>query len=447
LDQLALTRPTIAHKGVVVATIEAIIAREILDSRGNPTVEVEVGLDDGTVARAAVPSGASTGAFEAHERRDGGSRYGGKGVLEAVTAIEDEIAPEVLGFDAAEQRLVDLAMIELDGTPTKARLGANAILGVSLAVAKAAADSADLPLFRYLGGPNAHVLPVPMMNIINGGSHADTSVDIQEFMIAPIGAPTFAEALRMGAEVYHSLKSVLKGRGLATGLGDEGGFAPDLPSNRAALELIVEAIEGAGLQPGIDIALALDAAATEFYSTEKSAYVFENSDRSAEWMTAYYETLISEFPIVSLEDPLSEDDWAGWKHLTDEIGGRVQIVGDDLFVTNPERLVRGIAEGSANALLVKVNQIGSLTETLDAVALAHTNGFKSMMSHRSGETEDTTIADLVVATNGGQIKSGAPARSERVAKYNQLLRIEEELDDAAVYAGRSAFPRLNFGIN
>jgi enolase len=430
-----------------VATIEAIIAREILDSRGNPTVEVEVGLDDGTVARAAVPSGASTGAFEAHERRDGGSRYGGKGVLEAVTAIEDEIAPEVLGFDAAEQRLVDLAMIELDGTPTKARLGANAILGVSLAVAKAAADSADLPLFRYLGGPNAHVLPVPMMNIINGGSHADTSVDIQEFMIAPIGAPTFAEALRMGAEVYHSLKSVLKGRGLATGLGDEGGFAPDLPSNRAALELIVEAIEGAGLQPGIDIALALDAAATEFYSTEKSAYVFENSDRSAEWMTAYYETLISEFPIVSLEDPLSEDDWAGWKHLTDEIGGRVQIVGDDLFVTNPERLVRGIAEGSANALLVKVNQIGSLTETLDAVALAHTNGFKSMMSHRSGETEDTTIADLVVATNGGQIKSGAPARSERVAKYNQLLRIEEELDDAAVYAGRSAFPRLNFGIN
>jgi len=430
-----------------VASIEAIIAREILDSRGNPTIEVEVGLDDGTVARAAVPSGASTGAFEAHERRDGGTRYGGKGVLEAVAAVEDEIAPEILGFDASEQRLVDMAMLELDGTPTKSRLGANAILGVSLAVARAAADSAELPLFRYLGGPNAHVLPVPMMNIINGGSHADTSVDIQEFMIAPIGAPTFAEALRLGAEVYHSLKSVLKGRGLATGLGDEGGFAPDLPSNRAALELIVEAIEGAGLQPGVDIALALDAAATEFYSTEKSAYIFENSDRSAEWMTAYYETLISEFPIVSLEDPLSEDDWAGWKHLTDEIGGRVQIVGDDLFVTNPERIVRGIAEGSANALLVKVNQIGSLTETLDAVALAHNNGFKSMMSHRSGETEDTTIADLVVATNGGQIKSGAPARSERVAKYNQLLRIEDELDDAAVYAGRSAFPRLNFGLN
>jgi enolase len=318
---------------------------------------------------------------------------------------------------------------------------------VSLAVAKAAADSADLPLFRYLGGPNAHVLPVPMMNIINGGSHADTSVDIQEFMIAPIGAPTFAEALRMGAEVYHSLKSVLKGRGLATGLGDEGGFAPDLPSNRAALELIVEAISAAGLEPGVDIALALDAAATEFYSTDKAVYVFENADRSSEWMTGYYESLLAEFPIVSIEDPLSEDDWAGWKHLTDEIGGRVQIVGDDLFVTNPERLVRGIAEGSANALLVKVNQIGSLTETLDAVALAHTNGFKSMMSHRSGETEDTTIADLVVATNGGQIKSGAPARSERVAKYNQLMRIEEELDDAAVYAGRSAFPRLNLGIN
>ena len=430
-----------------MATIEAIIAREILDSRGNPTVEVEVGLDDGSVARAAVPSGASTGAFEAHERRDGGSRYGGKGVLEAVAAVEDEIAPEILGFEASEQRLVDMAMLELDGTPTKSRLGANAILGVSLAVARAAADSAELPLFRYVGGPNAHTLPVPMMNILNGGAHADTGVDIQEFMIAPIGAATFAEALRQGAEVYHSLKSVLKGRGLATGLGDEGGFAPDLPTNRAALELIVEAINATGLQPGVDIALALDVAATEFYSTDKGAYVFEGSDRSAEWMTGYYESLLAEFPLVSIEDPLSEEDWAGWKHLTDTIGGNVQIVGDDLFVTNPERLARGIGEDIANALLVKVNQIGSLTETLDAVTLAQTNGYKAMMSHRSGETEDTTIADLAVATNCGQIKTGAPARSERVAKYNQLLRIEEELDDAAVYAGRSAFPRLNYGIN
>ena len=423
-----------------MALIESIIAREILDSRGNPTVEVEILLDDDTVARAAVPSGASTGAFEASERRDGGDRYLGKGVLEAVAAVEDEIAPEMIGLDAADQRLIDQAMIDLDGTPNKARLGANAILGVSLAVAKAAALSAELPLFRYVGGPNAHLLPVPMMNILNGGAHADTGVDIQEFMIAPIGATTFSEALRQGAEVYHSLKSVLKKQGLSTGLGDEGGFAPELANNRAALELIATAIEGAGLKVGIDIALALDVASTEFF--ENGSYQFEGAARSAEWMTGYYESLLAEFPLVSIEDPLAEDDWAGYVHLTDAIGDTVQVVGDDLFVTNPERLARGIAEGAANALLVKVNQIGSLTETLDAVALATRSGYASMMSHRSGETEDTTIADLAVATNCGQIKTGAPARSERVAKYNQLLRIEEELDDAARYAGAAAFPRF-----
>ena len=423
-----------------MALIESLIAREILDSRGNPTVEVEILLDDDTVARAAVPSGASTGAFEASERRDGGDRYLGKGVLEAVAAVEDEIAPEIIGLDAADQRLIDQVMIDLDGTPNKARLGANAILGVSLAVAKAAALSAELPLFRYVGGPNAHLLPVPMMNILNGGAHADTGVDIQEFMIAPIGATTFSEALRQGAEVYHSLKSVLKKQGLSTGLGDEGGFAPELANNRAALELIATAIEGAGLKVGSDIALALDVASTEFY--ENGSYQFEGASRSAEWMTGYYESLLAEFPLVSIEDPLAEDDWAGYVHLTDAIGANVQVVGDDLFVTNPERLARGIAEGAANALLVKVNQIGSLTETLDAVALATRSGYASMMSHRSGETEDTTIADLAVATNCGQIKTGAPARSERVAKYNQLLRIEEELDDAARYAGASAFPRF-----
>ena len=422
-----------------MAIIEAVIAREILDSRGNPTVEVEIGLSDGSVARAAVPSGASTGAFEAVELRDGGDRYGGKGVLQAVEAVEGEIADEVVGYDAVEQRLIDQAMIDLDGTPGKSRLGANAILGVSLAVARAAADSADLPLFRYVGGPNAFLLPVPMMNILNGGAHADTDVDIQEFMIAPIGAASFSEALRTGAEVYHALKAVLKKSGYATGLGDEGGFAPSLPSNRAALELIGEAVESAGLVLGRDIALALDVAATEFHSEE--GYLFEGAQRSAEWMTAYYESLVADFPLVSIEDPLSEDDWAGWRHITDAIGDRVQIVGDDLFVTNPERLSRGIAEGTANALLVKVNQIGTLTETLDAVSLAQRNGYRCMMSHRSGETEDTTIADLAVATNCGQIKTGAPARSERVAKYNQLLRIEEELDDAARYAGAAAFPR------
>ena len=423
-----------------MASIDAVIAREILDSRGNPTVEVEVGLDDGTVARAAVPSGASTGAFEAVELRDGGDRYGGKGVERAVLADEDEIGPEVLGFDAAEQRLVDQVMIDLDGTPNKERLGANAILGVSLAVAKAAADSAGLPLFRYVGGPNGHVLPVPMMNILNGGAHADSDVDIQEFMIAPIGAESFHEALRWGAEVYHSLKSVLKKEGLATGLGDEGGFAPNLPSNRAALDLIARAIEQAGYTVGTDIALALDVAASEFYSD--GVYTFEGQSKTAEEMSAYYASLVADYPLVSIEDPLNEDDWAGWKTLTDDIGAKVQLVGDDLFVTNPERLARGIESGTANALLVKVNQIGTLTETLDAVNLAHRSGYRCMMSHRSGETEDVTIADLAVATDCGQIKTGAPARSERVAKYNQLLRIEEELDDAARYAGRGAFPRF-----
>jgi enolase len=425
-----------------VSSIDAVHAREILDSRGNPTVEVEVLLDDGSEARAAVPSGASTGQFEAVELRDGGERFNGKGVEKAVLGVLDEIAPELLGYDADDQRLIDQALIDLDGTPDKSRLGANAILGVSLAVAKAAAKTANLPLFRYVGGPNAHLLPVPMMNILNGGAHADTSVDIQEFMIAPIGAPTFSEAVRWGAETYHALKSVLKGRGLATGLGDEGGFAPELPSNRDALDLILEAIKSAGFRPGTDIALALDVAATEFHTD--GTYDFEGGKRSAEEMAAYYGELLDAYPLVSIEDPLSEEDWAGWKALTGAVGDRVQIVGDDLFVTNPERLQRGIDAGSANALLVKVNQIGTLTETLDAVALAQSNGFRCMMSHRSGETEDTTIADLAVATNCGQIKTGAPARSDRVAKYNQLLRIEELLDDAARYAGAAAFPRFRW---
>ena len=424
-----------------MASIEAVGAREILDSRGNPTIEVEVALDDGTIARAGVPSGASTGAFEAAERRDGDSgRYGGKGVEKAVLAVLDDLGPALLGLDASEQRLVDQAMIDLDGTDNKAKIGANAILGVSLAVARAAAESAQLPLFRYVGGPNAHVLPVPMMNIINGGAHADSGVDVQEFMIAPIGAETFREALRWGAEIYHALKSVLKEKGLATGLGDEGGFAPDLPSTAAALDLIAVAVDRAGFTLGTDIGLALDVAATEFHTD--GSYRFEGAERSAQWMTTFYEGLLGQYPLVSIEDPLSEDDWDGWGQLMGSIGGRVQIVGDDLFVTNPTRLQRGIDAASANALLVKVNQIGTLTETLDAVDLAHRNGFRCMMSHRSGETEDTTIADLAVATNCGQIKTGAPARSERVAKYNQLLRIEEELDDAARYAGRGAFPRF-----
>lgn len=422
-------------------SIDVVVAREILDSRGNPTVEVEVGLDDGSTGRAAVPSGASTGAFEALELRDGdANRYGGKGVEKAVLAVIEQIGPELVGYDATEQRLIDQAMFDLDATPDKSSLGANAILGVSLAVAHAASEASDLPLFRYLGGPNAHLLPVPMMNILNGGSHADSNVDIQEFMIAPIGAESFSEAVRWGAEVYHTLKKVLKQRGLSTGLGDEGGFAPNLDSNRAALDLIVEAIKEAGYVPGRDVALALDCAASEFYKDGK--YLFEGQERSAAQMTEYYEELVAAYPLVSIEDPLFEDDWAGWQVITEKIGAKVQLVGDDLFVTNPERLARGIEEGSANALLVKVNQIGSLTETLDAVELAQRNGFKCMMSHRSGETEDVTIADLAVAINCGQIKSGAPARTDRVAKYNQLLRIEEILDDAAVYAGRSAFPRF-----
>ena len=424
-----------------VALIENVHAREILDSRGNPTLEVEILLEDGASARAAVPSGASTGAFEAVELRDGDKgRYGGKGVEKAVDNVNDIIAPEIIGFDAADQRGLDQLMIELDGTPNKGKLGANAILGVSLAAAQASAESAGLDLFQYVGGPNAHVLPVPMMNILNGGSHADSNVDIQEFMIAPLGAPSVREALRWGAEVYHTLKGVVKDRGLSTGLGDEGGFAPNLDSNAEALDLIVSAIEKAGFKPGEDVALALDVASSEFF--KDGLYQFEGEGRSTEYMVEYYEKLISNYPLVSIEDPLDEDQWDAWKALTSEIGGRVQLVGDDLFVTNPARLKKGIELGAANALLVKVNQIGSLTETLDAVEEAHRNGYRSMTSHRSGETEDTTIADLAVATNSGQIKTGAPARSERVAKYNQLLRIEEQLGEAAVYAGRSAFPRF-----
>lgn len=424
-----------------MAVITAVHARQILDSRGNPTVEVEVLLEDGAFARAAVPSGASTGEWEAVERRDGDkSVYLGKGVLGAVKSVIEEISEEIIGIDAADQRTVDATMIALDGTNNKGKLGANAILGVSLVVAKAAAESADLPLYKYLGGPNAHVLPVPMMNILNGGSHADSNVDIQEFMIAPIGFENYSDALRAGVEVYHSLKSVLHDRGLSTGLGDEGGFAPNLESNAAALDLIIEAIEKAGYKPGEQVALALDVASSEFYND--GAYDFEGQKKSAEEMSAYYADLVAKYPLVSIEDPLDENDWAGYKTLTEQIGDKVQIVGDDLFVTNPERLEKGINEGAANALLVKVNQIGSLTETLDAMELAQRNEYRCMVSHRSGETEDVTIADLAVATNAGQIKTGAPARSERVAKYNQLLRIEEELGDAAVYAGKSAFPRF-----
>jgi len=424
-----------------VASIEAVGAREILDSRGNPTVEVEVALDDGTISRAAVPSGASTGAFEAVELRDGDKdRYGGKGVTKAVLAVLDEIGPALIGFDAHEQRLIDQELIDLDGTPNKSRVGANAILGVSLAVAKAAAESAELPLFRYLGGPNAHILPVPMMNIINGGAHADSTVDVQEFMIAPIGAETFGEALRWGVETYHALKAVLKSRGLSTGLGDEGGFAPNLDSTQAALDLILEAIDKAGYTAGSEIALALDVAATELF--KDGVYTLEGKQFSGTELGDFYAGLVANYPLVSIEDSHSEEDWEGWKAATELLGGKVQLVGDDLFVTNPERLARGIAGGQANALLVKVNQIGTLTETFDAVSLAHRSGYRTMMSHRSGETEDTTIADLAVAVGTGQIKTGAPARSERVAKFNQLLRIEEELDDAARYAGRSAFPRF-----
>ena len=423
-----------------MASIEFVDAREILDSRGNPTIEVEVQLDSGAGGRAAVPSGASTGAFEAAELRDGGPRYGGKGVQTAVRHVLDAISEEVLGLEASEQRLVDQAMLELDGTPNKSKLGANSILGVSLAVAHAAAEEAGLPLYRYIGGPNAHLLPVPMMNILNGGSHADSNVDIQEFMIAPIGAETFAEAVEMSAAVYHALKKVLQDRGLSTGLGDEGGFAPNLESNRAALDLILEAITAAGYEAGTQIGLALDVAATEFF--ENGSYTFEGAQKTPEEMVDYYADLVADYPLVSIEDPLDEEDWDGWKAMTDRMGADVQIVGDDLFVTNVERLQRGIDTKTANSLLVKVNQIGTLSETIDAVDLAHRNGYTTMMSHRSGETEDTTIADLSVALGCGQIKSGAPARTDRVAKYNQLLRIEQDLDDAAVYAGRSAFPRF-----
>lgn len=422
--------------------IDAVIAREILDSRGNPTVEVEIGLTDGTVSRAAVPSGASTGAFEAYELRDGDAkRYLGKGVTKAVNAVFDELGPAIEDFAADDQRLIDSALIECDGTPNKERLGANAILGVSLAVAKAAAESAGLPLYRYVGGPNAHVLPVPLMNIINGGAHADTGVDIQEFMAVPLGAESFSEALRWGAETYHALKSLLKKKGLNTALGDEGGFAPDLPSNAIALDLILEAVQLAGFTPGKDVALALDVASTEFFADGK--YSFEGQKRSAAEMSSYYADLAANYPLVSIEDPLAEDDWEGWEHLTAELGGTLQLVGDDLFVTNPARLIDGIRKHAGNSILVKVNQIGTLTETLDAVSMAQRAGFTAILSHRSGETEDTTIADLAVATDCGQIKTGAPARSDRVAKYNQLLRIEEELGAAAVYAGRSAFPRFS----
>ncbi|WP_298227263.1 phosphopyruvate hydratase [Gryllotalpicola sp.] len=424
-----------------MAAIEAVGAREILDSRGNPTVEVEVLLDDGTVSRAAVPSGASTGAFEAYELRDGDKdRYQGKGVLKAVDAVLDVLGPAIEGIEATEQRTIDAILIDTDGTDNKSKLGANAILGVSLAVAKAAADSTDLPLYQYLGGPNAHVLPVPLLNVINGGAHADSNVDIQEFFLVPLGADTFADALRWGAETYHNLKSLLKAKGLSTGLGDEGGFAPSLSSNRAALDLLVEAIEAGGFAPGDDIALGLDVASTEFFHDGK--YAFEGKQVTDADLTAYYDELLGAYPLVTIEDPLSEDDWEGWTALTQHIGSKVQLVGDDLFVTNPTRLQRGIDVGAANSLLVKVNQIGTLTETFAAVELAHRAHYTTMLSHRSGETEDTFIADLAVAVNSGQIKTGAPARSERVAKYNQLLRIEEELGDAAVFAGRGAFPRF-----
>jgi len=425
-----------------MASIEYIESREILDSRGNPTVEVEVILDDGTVARACVPSGASTGKLEAIELRDGDkSRYGGKGTLKAVENVVEVIGPEVLGFEASEQRILDETMIELDGTDNKAKLGANAILGVSLAVARAAAESAELPLYRYLGGPNAHILPVPCMNVLNGGEHADSNVDIQEFMICPIGAPTFAEALRMGAEVYHALASVLKKRGLSTGLGDEGGFAPNLDSNAEALDLLIEAVKAAGYKPGKDVAFAMDAAASSFF--EDGKYNFEGGKKTTAEMIDWYAGLVEKYPMVSIEDPLDETDWDGFIAFTARLGDKVQVVGDDLFVTNPVQVKKGIEKKAANALLVKVNQIGSLTETIDTVEMAHRAGFHCMVSHRSGETEDTTIADLAVALGTGQIKSGAPARTERVAKYNQLVRIEEDLDDAAEYAGAAAFPRFD----
>jgi enolase len=422
-----------------VALIEALGAREILDSRGNPTVEVEIQLEDGTQARAAVPSGASTGAFEASELRDGGKRYLGKGVEKAVAFVNGEIADAVIGLDAQDQRLVDSEMIALDGTPNKSRLGANSILGVSLAVAKAQAESADLSLFRYLGGPNAHLLPVPMMNILNGGAHADTNVDIQEFMVAPIGAETFRESLRWGAEIYHALKSVLKKRGLATSVGDEGGFAPNISSNVEAIEVVLQAIDVAGYRAGEDVFIALDPASSEFYDVETKTYHFKKSSGeklTSTQMADYWNDWSKKYPILSIEDGMAEDDWAGWKYLTDIAGNRIQLVGDDLFVTNSTRLQEGIDKGVGNAILVKVNQIGSLTETIEAVNLAHRNKYKSIMSHRSGETEDSTIADLAVALNTGQIKTGSASRSDRMAKYNQLLRIEEQLGDFGYFPGR-----------
>jgi len=422
--------------------IEALVARELLDSRGNPTVEVDCLLVDGSVGRAAVPSGASTGAFEAVELRDGdGDRYLGKGVLRAVANVSDVIGPALAGQDATDQRAVDATLLELDGTDDKSGLGANALLGASLAVAKAAAASCQLPLYAYLGGPNAHLLPVPMMNILNGGAHADSNVDFQEFMVAPVGAPSFREAVRMGAEIYHRLKGVLRARGLSTGLGDEGGFAPDLGSNTAALDLILEAVEAAGYEAGTDVALAMDAAASEFHSDGRYRLEGEGRELTSEEMVDFLAGLVERYPIVSVEDGMAEDDWEGWAALTARIGDRCQVVGDDLFVTNTDRVRRGIAERSANSVLIKVNQIGTLTETLETMEVTHRAGWTCMVSHRSGETEDTTIADLAVATNAGQIKTGAPARSDRVAKYNQLLRIEGLLGDAARYAGPRAFLR------
>lgn len=418
--------------------IKTIFAREILDSRGNPTVEVDVTLDDGAFGRAAVPSGASTGSREALELRDGDSRYGGKGVRKAVQNVADIIAPELTGFDAFDQRGLDGAMIALDGTRDKSKLGANAILGVSLAVARAAANSLGIPLFRYVGGANAHVLPVPMMNILNGGKHADNSVDIQEFMIMPVGACGFSEALRMGAEVYQTLKSVIHKRGMSTAVGDEGGFAPDLATNEDALLLITEAIEKAGYTPGEDIAIALDPASSEFYIEGKYVFAGEKISRTSDEMIMLYSEWLEKYPIISIEDGLAENDWEGWASLTSTLGGRLQLVGDDIFVTNPAILKEGIDAGVGNSVLVKLNQIGTLTETLDTVELAHKSGYTAVLSHRSGETEDTVIAHLAVALNAGQIKTGAPCRTERVAKYNELLRIEESLGAKAVYSGRKA---------
>jgi enolase len=424
-----------------LSEIEKVHARQILDSRGNPTVEVDVVLKSGAAGRAAVPSGASTGEFEAVELRDGGHAWGGKGVARAVSNVNGELAEAVRGLDAADQSGVDRALLELDGTPNKGRLGANAILGVSLAAAKAAAAEAGVPLWRYLGGEAAHVLPVPMMNVVNGGAHADNKVDFQEFMVVPVGAPSFAEGLRTGAEVFHALKGTLHERGLGTAVGDEGGFAPDLESNEAALEALIEGIEAAGYRPGKDVAIALDPAVSELY--DSGAYVLEHEGRSlsAEELASYWADIVSRYPVVSIEDGMDEEDWEGWRSLTERIGDRVQLVGDDLFVTNTERLRRGIESGVANSILIKVNQIGTLTETLDAVRMAQDAGYTAVMSHRSGETEDTTIADLAVATGCGQIKTGAPSRSDRVAKYNQLLRIEEALDGDAEYPGRAAFRR------